>query len=150
MLSGGNSVKKSDCEAERFYGMLTLQNIFWNRLKFLNKHRILSRGLKNAFYWNFVKIFDWPAFSLFETVPGCRAYSHSVLIIYKKRKLKSNWMTPRAGLKINILKISENVRNPTENVPKSSVNLRQPSRCSVIFARLRVNFGYFRMTFRCI
>ena len=30
-----------------------------------------------AFCGNFVKIFDCRAFNLFETVPGCRAYSHS-------------------------------------------------------------------------
>ena len=60
--------------------------------------------------------------------------------------------------KENILKISENVRNPSENVSKSLVYLRQPSlifgslwkasdnlwQSSVIFRSLRVIFGNLR------
>ena len=31
-----------------------------------------------------MKIFDCRAFSLFETVPGCRAYSHTFQIVFVK------------------------------------------------------------------
>ena len=69
---------------------LRSQNNFWNRLIFLNKHRILSRGLNEAFWGNFEQISDCRALSLFETVPGCRAYSHSVLLkLYISEYLKS-------------------------------------------------------------
>ena len=53
-------------------------------------------------------------------------------------------MTRRAGLKKeNILKISENVRNPSENVPESSVYLRQPS---LIFGNLRKSLDDLRQS----
>ena len=45
------------------------------------------------------------------------------------------------GLKKNCLKISKNVRNPSNNVGKSLVNLRQPS---IIFGNLRVIFANLR------
>ena len=51
---------------------------FWNRLTFLNKHLILLRCLKEPFGGSWVKIFDCRVFNLFETVPGCRAFSHCV------------------------------------------------------------------------
>ena len=58
------------------------QNNFWSRLTFLNKHIIVSWGLRKAFWGNLVKIFDCRAFSLFETVPGCRAYSQTFQIVF--------------------------------------------------------------------
>ena len=61
-------------------------------------------------------------------------------------------MTRRARLKsIFNLKISENVRNPSENPPKSLVYLWQPLlifgnlwKSSAIFGNLRVIFGVLR------
>ena len=49
--------------------------------------------------------------------------------------------TDYQGLKKNCLKISKNVRNPSSNVGKSLVNLRQPS---IIFGNLRVIFANIR------
>ena len=51
---------------------------FWNRLTFLNKHLIFLRSFKQHFGGKSVKISDHRAFSLFGTMPGCRAFSHSV------------------------------------------------------------------------
>ena len=52
-----------------------------NRLTFLNKHLILFKSLIESFDGGCVKIFDGRAFSLFETVPSCRAFSHSVIVL---------------------------------------------------------------------
>ena len=52
-------------------------------------------------------------------------------------------MTRKADLKKSILKICENVCNPSENVRKSSVHLRQPS---VIFSNLRKSSGSLRQS----
>ena len=76
-------MKKSDCEAEQ----KTIakkknsrsENNFLNRLTFLNKHRILSRGLKKAFYGNFVKFLT--AGHLVYLRP-CPAAGHSTAIFY--------------------------------------------------------------------
>ena len=55
----------------------------WDGLTFLNKHLMFLRSLKEPFGGNSVKISDCRAFScLFETVPGCRAFSHSVTLIF--------------------------------------------------------------------
>ena len=52
-------------------------------MTFLNKHLMFLRSLKEPFGGNSVKISDCRAFScLFETVPGCRAFSHSVTLIF--------------------------------------------------------------------
>ena len=59
------------------------QHNFWNCLTLLNKHLILSRSLKKPFSGNYVKISDCRAFSLFKTLPGCRAYSHSEILKYQ-------------------------------------------------------------------
>ena len=48
-----------------------------NRLTFLNKHLIIRR----SFGGSCVKMFDCRAFSLLETVPGCQAFSHRVIIL---------------------------------------------------------------------
>ena len=110
------------------FHQLRSQNNFWSRLTFLNKRRILSRGLKVAFCGIFVKISDCRALvsllrrhsfgssrtppqrwggvrdvpkeclrrrlgiSLFETVPGCRAYSHNVSL---KAAEDQEWITPQ-------------------------------------------------------
>ena len=57
---------------------LAHQHNFWSRSAFLKKHRIPSRCLKESISGNSVKISNCRAFSPFKTLPGCRAYSHSV------------------------------------------------------------------------
>ena len=68
-------------------------------MTFLNKHQILfigfiedfsritlkklGRSLEEAFSENSVKFFDCRAFSLFKTVPGCRAFRHLALCCKK-------------------------------------------------------------------
>jgi len=48
-------------------------------LTLLKKHLILLRSLEEAFSENSVKFSDCRAFSLFKTVPGCRAFRHLVV-----------------------------------------------------------------------
>ena len=43
------------------------------------KHQIPSRSLKESFTGNSVKISDCRAFSPFKTLPGCGAFSHSLI-----------------------------------------------------------------------
>ena len=65
----------------RIFRQLENQHSFWNRLTFLNKHLILSRSVKKPFSRNSVKISDCRVFikvDLLKTLPGCRAYIHSV------------------------------------------------------------------------
>ena len=50
-----------------------------NRLAFLNQHLIFLGSLKEPIGGNSVKISNGRAFSLFETVLGCQAFSHIVL-----------------------------------------------------------------------
>ena len=52
--------------------------MIWNFLTFLNKDLKFLRKLEEPSHGNSVKISDYRAFSLFETVLGCRALSHSV------------------------------------------------------------------------
>ena len=47
----------------------------------LKKNLILLRSLEEAFSENSVKFSDCRAFSLFNTVPGCRAFRHSVMFM---------------------------------------------------------------------
>ena len=54
-------------QAQRMFP-LQMQNNFWNRIAFLNKHQILSTRFDVAFCGNSVNKFHCPAFSLFETV----------------------------------------------------------------------------------
>lgn len=53
---------------------------FWNRLTFL-KSSDVPRSSEEPFSWSSVKISGCRVFSLFETVPGCRAFSHSVKLL---------------------------------------------------------------------
>ena len=55
------------------------------------------------------------------------------------KKFTEELNEPKGWTKQNILKISQNVRNPSGNVPKYSVYLRQPS---LIFGNLRKSSGY--------
>ena len=68
----------SDAQAQSIC-LLKQQVNIWNCLPFLNKHLI---SLKGPFSSNSVKISDCPAFTWFETMPGCRTFSH-----YVKKKL---------------------------------------------------------------
>ena len=77
---------------------------------------------------------------------------------YTWKKFTEELNDSKGRIKKNILKISKNVRNPPENVPKSSVYLRQPSlifrnllksssnlrQSSVVVGSLRVIFGVLR------
>ena len=74
------------------FRQLRSQNNFWSRWIFLNKHRILSRGLKVDFCGIFVKISDYRALVYLKTVPGYRAYSHSVSL---KAAEDQEWITPQ-------------------------------------------------------
>ena len=57
----------------------------------------ILRSLKEPFGCNSVKISDCQAFSLFETVPGCRAFGHSEI---KGNKLFIQALNFMAGLKV--------------------------------------------------
>ena len=54
---------------------------FWNRLTFIKKH---LKKFERNFGGSCVKIFDCRAFSLFETVPACRAFGYSLLKNFRK------------------------------------------------------------------
>ena len=54
----------------RIFHQLLSQNNFFNRLAFLNKHQILSQGLKKAFSEKFVKISDCQASSYLRPCPA--------------------------------------------------------------------------------
>ena len=58
---------------------------FWDHLTFRNKHLIFIRSLKEPLGGNSVKSSDRRAFSLFKTVPGCQAFSHSVIGNFPRR-----------------------------------------------------------------
>ena len=49
----------------------------WDSSTFPKKHQIPSRSLEECFSGNPVKSPDCRAFSLFKTLPGCRAFIHS-------------------------------------------------------------------------
>ena len=67
-------------QARLFCHLANKQN-FCKRFTFLKKHQISSRSLKESFSGNSVKLSDCRAFSPFETLPGCRAFSrHSVCL----------------------------------------------------------------------
>ena len=70
---------------EKPYGATLNNSLIFKSLE-ISKHLILQvwkqtsdiRKLEETFNGNSVKISDCQAFSLFESVPGCRAFSHSV------------------------------------------------------------------------
>ena len=59
------------------------------------------------------------------------------------KKITEELNDSKGQTKNHILKISENVRNPSENVPKSSVSLWQPS---LIFGKIRKSLGNLRQS----
>ena len=61
-------IQISDCRET--IRQLENQNDLWNHLIFLNEHRTLLRGLREAFCGVVFKLSDCQAFSPFETVPG--------------------------------------------------------------------------------
>ena len=63
---------------KRLFRHLANEHDFWNRFTFLKKHQISLRSLEESFSGNSEKISDCRAFSPFETLPGCRAFRHSL------------------------------------------------------------------------
>ena len=57
-----------------------------NRLTFLKKHLIFLKSLKEPLGGNCVKMFDCRAFSLFETVHSCWAFSQCVVFLFPKTR----------------------------------------------------------------
>ena len=71
---------------EKPYGATLNNNLIFKSLEISNQTSDIKsletnfwyKKLEETFNRNSVKISDCQAFSLFETVPGCRAFSHSV------------------------------------------------------------------------
>ena len=69
----------------------------WNRSKFLSKNLIFLKSLKQPSGGNSVKISDCRAISVFDTMPGCRAFSYSA---EKGNKLIIHNLTFLTGFKV--------------------------------------------------
>lgn len=95
----------------------------------IKKHFILSRSFKEAFSENSVKFSDCRAFSLFKTIPGCRAYvySHSEFRVETNKQTSdlqySSWKCYKMLQRFLLLKTILNNAAPTEIIPANLVPL---------------------------